>query len=236
MEGSVEKQISVERTEALKEGMLNLVDEIRKANLLVPQTYGAIRVAGALSILKETSTNYDFSPQNLLDSYREHSEAIDKDITEQMQAAHAPLNIKPKPFENKTNEQMQKHVHNLLEHHFDVALTATGDALIMSDEYDGTVQEFTTGLVQPIYDALYRTDMRAAIREYRNNIAEDRKNKAHYAEKLQEVWLSNYHDLLKKEYGEIDEGTMMLLRNFFEVITDQSGRVMSDNFSQYTEQ
>jgi len=180
MEGSVEKPTSAERADALKESVFNFLDEIRKANLLVPQTYGAIRVAGALSILKETSTKYDFSPQDLLDSYCEHSDTIDRDLTEQMQAAHAPLNIKPKAFEHKTKEQMQKRVHNLLELHFDVALTATGDALILSDDlmpddYNGTVQEFTNGLTQPIYDALYRTEMRDAIREYRKSVAEDRK-------------------------------------------------------------
>ncbi len=242
MNEGIEKQSTPERERALKESVLRLVDEIRKANILVPQTYGSVRVAGALSFLKETSTEYDFTPQDLINGYNAQSNEIDRMLTEQMHAAHRPFNIKPEAFAGKNETEVVQRIHDLLGHHLDVALTATGDALLQADEmipdgYEGTSQDFTISLMQPIYDALYHVDMREAIRDYRKDIAEDRVSREEFAEELTAMWLQIYINLLEERGLMPDDPKQReSLGTLFEIVTDSSARVMSDDLDQYIAQ
>ena len=182
-----------EREKALTISALRFADELLRANLLVPQTYGAIRSLVALSLLKETNTEHDFSPKEIYNELEKNEAVIAEKFVQQMQSAHTSSEVTVRSYDDTTPEKVNQRVVSLIRHHKKIVLDAMVDILHFTKDYsceenDSKVQEQAIVLMQLVCDALLGEGLRESIRGYREKIAQKRIFKSEYAEDLTTQW------------------------------------------------
>jgi hypothetical protein len=216
------------RSVELANAARRFADELLRANLIVPQSYSAVRVMGALSLLKETATAYDFTPTELFEALYDLEDEVTQKFVEQMHTAHAPYGVEPKDFEGKPEEDIHERVIRLIRYHRRAAYDACHTALEFANEQlpgksDEEVQQYAIDCVSVVYDALMDNRLRQAIREYRLNTAMDRFSKETFAEHLREAWGPIFMEKLAvSSVAPKDKASLERIALFFAEITDST--------------
>lgn len=219
------------REVAVKSAARRYASELLRANLLVPQTYGAIRTLGARSLLTETMGGYDFSVQELIDALDEIDDEVKQLFAEQMHVAHEAANIKVTAFENKTPEEIFRRAGATYRYHELIARDGALQALkFVKKKFnlktDDDIQEKAVALLDLVSDALVDERLREAIRSYKLNVMVEKLSKDSFDEQLAYEWGKIFMQKLRESplAPTTPEG-LEALAYFFTEITDPIPRV-----------
>ncbi len=182
-----------ERKRALEAAARRYGTELLHANLIIPQTYGAIRTLGAHSILTETKGGYDFSPSELYEALREIEDEVATDFYEQMLAAHKASFVEVDKFKDKTPEEIFTFAASIFRYHERVAQDGAVKALKFAKKYleatsDEEIHEKAIAILALMREALLDERLREQIRMYKLNVAMEKESKHAFAEQLALEW------------------------------------------------
>lgn len=237
MEDGLEKQLS--RSEMQKQRAFDIAIALREANIIIPQTYGATRVYGALSMFEACTDSNDFTLEEIFEALSDNKEQIIDMFVEAMESSHQPHNIIPKskgvPIDAA---DITKRVGELLNSHAEVSLTSMADMMrvieLSADYKEGNAfqhNRMAVGFLTEVKEALLDERMREEIKRYRTGVAKDRSEKWRLASDLTNQWKQVFFDRI-----DVSDETFKFLDNdrekiadLFVTVTDPSYRTLADD-------
>ncbi|MEM9336493.1 MAG: hypothetical protein AAGA35_01390 [Patescibacteria group bacterium] len=220
------------RKESLEQSADNLIESLRVANLMVPQTYGSVRSMGAESILRETSTKHDFSVSELLNEAQRPERGAKEIFYKNMMAAHAGRQIEAKNLATMDEEEKRERAYAVFDYHCDVALTGTAEVMeFFEEKYPDKElveqQQYALKFMEVVNIALQDTRLREDLVSYADQVAEDRSNRDRCAQELQESWFELFVDHFKAQFdGPIDKEESASFVELFYKVTDPEPRLL----------
>jgi hypothetical protein len=194
--------------EALKEQALLVAEAIIKGNLIIPQTYGAIRTLGTQALIAATVTEDDFSAENIIDALYEYRVEIIQNLVKTAEAAHRPYGVAPKVM-GTTDQKKFATLEALFNTHVKVVIDGVKHVLEYIDKTDLSEQDDRTkcflavAYLNQIKEALLQADMVEGIKRYKNDVAANRYRKGFAVRELNHQWWNSYAQIASKDDGQI---------------------------------
>ncbi len=167
--------------------------ELLQANLIIPQTYGAIRTLGARSILSEVMRGDDVSPSELYAALDAIEDEVANEFYEQMLVAHNASFVNVKKFKGKSVEEVKQFAAAIFRYHERVAEDGAVKALKFARKHLGAKSEeellkSSVQLLDLMHAALLDETLRKELRMYQLSVAMEKESKHAFAEVFALEW------------------------------------------------